>query len=366
MREISLDKNYLTDFILSIEQDGILISEAAVEKDFHVTDALVALSGINNDHFELVFCGGTCLSKGYQIIQRFSEDIDLKVVRRPGVPEISKSATRRELGALKDQATQALISAGFTEAVPMPANNNSYIGYVLPYASIGAEASTIRSAVKVELVNTSLLIAPEPRRLSYLHDSLIGKNKHETSMKCVSPSETLIEKLVSFPRRLSRHLTNNHEFDQNLVRHLYDVHQIARNHPQYLSDTQKLKSVLMDVIKKDLDKYKNSDHLFASNSIKTIRDALEYTASSKVISDNYRSFVKDMVYQKPSEVPSFEESVNIFSKVFNDLSIQNHYGNGELMKKLKSSGIEANTDISSILDLDKKISKVNDGELDMK
>ena len=57
------------------------ISPAAVEKDYWVSEALRALASGYGDDF--VFKGGTSLSKGYRIIERFSEDIDVLVI--PGL-----------------------------------------------------------------------------------------------------------------------------------------------------------------------------------------------------------------------------------------------------------------------------------------
>ena len=60
------------------EEKGI--DEASVEKDWWVTMVLYALfhSSISN---YLLFKGGTSLSKGWGIINRFSEDIDLALSR---------------------------------------------------------------------------------------------------------------------------------------------------------------------------------------------------------------------------------------------------------------------------------------------
>jgi predicted nucleotidyltransferase component of viral defense system len=47
-----------------------------VEKDYWVTHALWAI----HDHgFDLWFKGGTSLSKGFNLIERFSEDIDARM-----------------------------------------------------------------------------------------------------------------------------------------------------------------------------------------------------------------------------------------------------------------------------------------------
>lgn len=54
-----------------------------IEKDYWVTYALFSIfkSDIGK---ETIFKGGTALSKCYQLIDRFSEDIDLVVLRREG------------------------------------------------------------------------------------------------------------------------------------------------------------------------------------------------------------------------------------------------------------------------------------------
>ena len=76
MKKINeLQKRQVIDVINELD---LGISEFALEKDYMVTDALVAITKINNLDFELVFCGGTCLSKAYGLLDRVSEDVDIK------------------------------------------------------------------------------------------------------------------------------------------------------------------------------------------------------------------------------------------------------------------------------------------------
>ncbi|OGI18540.1 MAG: hypothetical protein A2287_06490 [Candidatus Melainabacteria bacterium RIFOXYA12_FULL_32_12] len=70
-----------------------------IEKDYWV---IRVLRELQNSEFqdEFVFKGGTCLSKAYKIIERFSEDIDLLFIQT--VDTISKNSKRRRLEKLKD------------------------------------------------------------------------------------------------------------------------------------------------------------------------------------------------------------------------------------------------------------------------
>ena len=43
-----------------------------IRKDYFVTKAIRLLTSVQNDYFELVFQGGTSLSKGYRLINRLS------------------------------------------------------------------------------------------------------------------------------------------------------------------------------------------------------------------------------------------------------------------------------------------------------
>lgn len=55
-----LNKNDLRDLI-EITRLNIKLTGAVIEKDYYVTQAIHALSDIQNEYFRLVFAGGTCL-----------------------------------------------------------------------------------------------------------------------------------------------------------------------------------------------------------------------------------------------------------------------------------------------------------------
>ena len=60
------------------EQGHPGINQVAIEKDWWVTAVLKALFQ-TSCHESLIFKGGTSLSKGFNIIELFSEDIDLAI-----------------------------------------------------------------------------------------------------------------------------------------------------------------------------------------------------------------------------------------------------------------------------------------------
>lgn len=66
-----------------------------IEKDYYVTIALKSLSEKLDD---MVFKGGTSLTKCYQLLDRFSEDIDLSYTAESGTPgEARKRKLKKRL-----------------------------------------------------------------------------------------------------------------------------------------------------------------------------------------------------------------------------------------------------------------------------
>jgi len=78
----------------------------AVEKDWWVTMVLKALFETTCSDY-LVFKGGTSLSKGWNLIERFSEDIDVAISREfLGITNISTKNQREKLRKLSSKYIQ--------------------------------------------------------------------------------------------------------------------------------------------------------------------------------------------------------------------------------------------------------------------
>jgi hypothetical protein len=73
---------------------------AIIEKDYYVTEALRIIAAAAGD--KVIFKGGTSLSKGWNLIQRFSEDIDIFLDPLAFHPPLGKKAIDRELKKLRD------------------------------------------------------------------------------------------------------------------------------------------------------------------------------------------------------------------------------------------------------------------------
>jgi hypothetical protein len=77
---------------------------AILEKDYYVTEALRTIATASGD--KIIFKGGTSLAKGWNLIERFSEDIDIFLDPRAFQPALGKNAIDRELKKLRDAVSR--------------------------------------------------------------------------------------------------------------------------------------------------------------------------------------------------------------------------------------------------------------------
>jgi predicted nucleotidyltransferase component of viral defense system len=296
-----------------IAEEGLSISEYALEKDYIVTDALQAIFSLQHPQFDFVFCGGTCFSKAYGGLDRISEDVDIKVILKSGAV-LSKSELRDALSQLKPTVISALVKAGFDEQdiSKQARDENKYLVFDANYDTHFIRAKEMRSNMKLELNYTTLALAPQDQTIGLLLTGLSDGKPYTFQTKCVDLREGLIEKLISFPSRLAMHLVDSsRELDKTLVRHLFDVHQIIKAHPGVLDETQLLQNIFIGKLNQDAKDFANQHPEFLVDPMGELRKAMLFAKENPIISTMYINFIRDMVYS--SNPPSFDEAFQTFN-----------------------------------------------------
>ena len=98
MNYLHNEKEIFNDIILAASR-SLGINSAIVEKDYYVT---LLLKNIIERNSDVIFKGGTSLSKCYKVINRFSEDIDLGLNVNKATEGMKKSLKRDILNAIDD------------------------------------------------------------------------------------------------------------------------------------------------------------------------------------------------------------------------------------------------------------------------
>jgi hypothetical protein len=198
-----------------------------VEKDWHVVRAVGVIAQVETAGMAPAFSGGTSLSKGWDLIKRFSEDIDFKV----GEPAaMSASRARRERTAYRKRVLGALASARFEPIeTPTVGNMSRFFSVDLAYEAEFGVGQGLRPHIRVEMSFAAPALPPSTRPLC----SLIARAQHQppevTAFPCVDPVETAADKLSALAWRVRARDRTSPRDDPTIIRHLHDLAALERH-----------------------------------------------------------------------------------------------------------------------------------------
>lgn len=136
------------------------IAQSIIEKDYYVTMILKLLAELNPD---IVFKGGTALSKCFHLINRFSEDIDITFAEHIGESR-RKKLKYNILKPISDELGMPIENWNNIES------NKDYNYYLFSYQPISEDSIPgIRSGVKLETALVSYSFPTEVKEVSSIH-----------------------------------------------------------------------------------------------------------------------------------------------------------------------------------------------------
>lgn len=314
MRTLSTERLELIDALVAEASIGD-ITAGLLEKDEHLTAALQAVFGLSFQHASLVFCGGTSLSKAHSLIERMSEDADIKVVLAPATASWSKTQLRRYLGdEVRGQVITALEDLGFVEVVDSrrSLNDNQYIHSQWTYKRAYDGIAALRPNLQLELIARSPILPTQTASLGTLADKLAGLAGSTFSVPVVSVAETLAEKVLSFLRRFAQHRAGKmqQDWDKALVRHIYDVHCIVSLKPEVQDACV---AAFAALTAGDVKEFSYQDSAFAANPSAVLKAALHQIENDNQSREEYNRVLLPLVYGEGKF--SFDEAWGSFSEI---------------------------------------------------
>lgn len=213
----------------------------AVEKDWWVT--LTLFCSFNLDYSkQIVFKGGTSLSKGWNLIERFSEDIDLAIDRKffgyggdISINQIKK--LRKKSCAFITNTFVSDLTKNFSDlkadadselkAITTEESDRDPQVIEIDYNSVLEKSDYLPSRVLIEVSSRSLMEPSETREIN----SLIGETFKEQSfttktfnIPTVLPQRTFLEKIFLLHEKFSQPKSKTGA--ERLSRHLYDLERL--------------------------------------------------------------------------------------------------------------------------------------------
>lgn len=280
---LHLDHEAFSELIIAASNE-LHIPPGIIEKDYYVTFALKELAARVKG---MVFKGGTSLTKCYQILDRFSEDIDISYAAAEGVPGESR----------KRQLKKAVVSS--VEAIGLSVTNleetrsrRSYNCYKAGYSSIYSPLLELKSELIIETY-IALLPFPTIKRMAdnYIYRFLKMTEREDLAEKFdLMPFEittqmierTLIDKVFAI---CDYYLSD--KIDQH-SRHLYDIYKIL----EYNTPDASLSKLVQEV--RSL-----REPLPVCPSAKTgvcINDLLEEIVDKEIYRDDYETVTSRFLF----------------------------------------------------------------------
>lgn len=251
------------------------LTETLIEKDYYVTEALRLIA--HEYPQQVIFKGGTSLSKAWNLIQRFSEDIDLFLNKEAFEPSLGESKADKTLKQIESIVASypALTLDREKKASKKGIYRHSYLHYPQQFPSLGLvsnriflEVGTRSGTYPVEECEISSYIS------QFLKEKGVSLNAEDETiftMRVLHYRRTFVEKLFAIHSAVMD-FQNQQKALRNQVRHYYDLYCLAQTN----EITQLLTSDEYQIIK--LDVYEISKQSF-QQQIDLLPEALNFSNS---------------------------------------------------------------------------------------
>lgn len=298
------------DQLLAVVANERALDPMLVEKDYWI---MHSLWGLQAQGFQFELKGGTSLSKGFGVIHRFSEDIDIRI--EPPADMSVKTGRNQDKPA--HIASRRAYYEEIAKRISIPGiesvNRDTFFddekmrsaGIRLSYTPRTATLEGVKDGILLELgfddtaPNRPVTISSWALNLALTQGVKVFDNR-AIDVPCYSPTHTFVEKLQTISTKYRR-LSEANQFPANFLRHYYDVY--------CMLDLQDVQAFMKGKAYQDRkqERFRTGDELLiAKNPAFTLRDPKqraiferEYRKSSALYYQGQPDF--DQILDKISE-----------------------------------------------------------------
>lgn len=219
--------------LFQVVSDELSIAPSIVEKDYWV---MHALWGLTRQNYQFELKGGTSLSKGFGLIYRFSEDIDIQLHPSPDL--------ELKIGKNHNKATHIRSRAEFFDSISEQLNipglnfNRDHqfddkkmrgAGIRGLYDSHFQTIPSLKEGILFELGFDKTTPYVEKNISSWAFDKATNSgvdiiDNRAECIKCYKPEYSLIEKLQTISTKYRINKGQSDKSPVNFIRHYYDVY----------------------------------------------------------------------------------------------------------------------------------------------
>lgn len=276
-------------------------SPGLVEKDWHVVRALGVIAQVHPGGMAPAFSGGTSLSKGWELIKRFSEDIDFKVGEPPAA---SGSAARRARSNYRERMLGALTNASFgLEDKPHVGNENRFFAADLSYGAQFGAGQGLRPHIRIEVSFRAPAVPPIARPIRSLIAAAAREPAELAAFPCIDMVETAADKLSALAWRVRVRRRGEPKDDPTIIRHLHDL---AALEPA-LESAAKFRELVLAAVAADVGRGGEKDP--PTDPAVIFADMLQRLETDPLWAREYEDFVRQVSFAGPDEMIGFLEAM---------------------------------------------------------
>ncbi len=302
-------------------QEGKEIPEIFIEKDYWVTVALYHIFTSEAAEYA-VFKGGTALSKCHRLIERFSEDVDMAVIREEGdtgnrlkeklkvisksiehiMPEIDKDGVTNKKGMIRKTVHQ----------YPKAGMGGSY-GQVRD--DITVESSWLSTSEPHELTSVSCYVTEMMEAVGQ-QDLISQYDMQPFKVRVLSKERTFCEKIMSLVR--FSHTSTPYEDLSKKIRHVYDLNMMLKDDAIVSFFESEIFEQMLNVVgNDDVTGFKSNNQWLSNHPSQALIFKSPADTWSKIRS-TYQTSFKDML---TGTLPAEEDLVDTLSRFFERLKV---------------------------------------------
>lgn len=318
------------------------IDEAAAEKDWWVTVVLYALFHTSISEY-LLFKGGTSLSKGWDIINRFSEDIDLALSRdfflnvkklscanctsNTQIHHLREKGQDFLFGEFKDELVAKFAEMGLETTVltdndianengeqsKVPHDKDPSVLYVQYPSLYNSQAPYAIPTVKIEISVLSMSEPYEIRRISSLIEQTYKDEDVDSDLvqaiPTVSPARTFLEKAFLLCEEYQKDKPRTHR----MSRHFYDLEKLMQT--PYCEMALKDTNLYHEIVEHRRKFY----HVGYVDYDKELPANIQIVPNEELISDyeaDYNEMKESFIYGKPLDFDELIAKMKVLQEWF--------------------------------------------------
>lgn len=278
------------------------IDAGIVEKDYYVTLILKEISLTVPD---LVFKGGTSLSKCHKVINRFSEDIDLTV-------EYETKPSEGKRRSLKKNIVDTIEKSGLVLANPDEIKSRrEFNKYIVDYPSIFTQAG-LKNHLQIEtMIKIRAYPNQEMNAASLIYDYFVKKGFSELideyelapfTIKVQSAERTFVDKIFALADYYLADNVTEHS------RHIYDLYKLLDK----VQLDEQLKILFENV---RIEREPHQVCLSARESIK-MSSLLKEIVDTDAYKEDFNNITSLLIFEKTE----YEEAITSLKKIIEFLS----------------------------------------------